>query len=357
MTAFAAQRATPGCEPFGVAPGGRRVERHTLVSDAGLLARVITYGGRVTELHAPDRRGAADSVLLGFDTPEPYFRDNPYFGALIGRYANRIRGGEFTLGGVEYRLATNENGNTLHGGPDGFDTAVWAAEPLGPSSLRLSLLSPDGDNGFPGNVYVSVTYTVAGGDLRIDYAASTDRPTPVNLTFHGYFNLAGAGRGDVLGHELLIAADAYTPVDNGRDLIPTGQLAPVEGTPMDFRQPQALGERIGRGAASAGGGYDHNFVLRFRPPGQLDLAARVREPQSGRVMEVLTDQPGLQLYTGNRLDGSFRGVGGAYRQFGALVMETQHFPDSVHHLNFPDTVLTPGWTFRSSTIYRFSTEQ
>ncbi len=340
-------------ELFGRLPDGTAVDIYTLTNKAGLEARIMTYGAILVSLKTPDRAGALADVNLGFDSLEGYLGTHPYFGAIIGRYGNRIAKARFTLDGAEYRLAVNNNENTLHGGLKGFDKVVWTAEPVRGekgAGLKLTYLSKDGEEGYPGNLAVTVVYTLMEADeLEIRYEATTDKPTVLNLTNHAYWNLKGEGRGDILGHVLRIEADRITAVDSPVNLIPTGEIAPVAGTPFDFTAPHAIGERI----ALVEGGYDHNFVLRSGG-GTLALAARVEEPVSGRVMEVWTDQPAIQLYTGNFLDGSVVGKGGkAYQKHYAFCLETQHFPDSPNHPNFPSTVLRPGETFRSISLYRF----
>jgi aldose 1-epimerase len=341
---------------FGKTPDGQSVELYVLTSGR-LRAKIMTYGAIVTELQAPDRRGELTDVVLGFDDLKGYVAGHPYFGAAIGRVGNRIAGGAFTLDGKTYTLAKNNGPNTLHGGLKGFDKVVWKAEPMtGPDgpTVRFSYLSPDGEAGFPGKLAAVVTYTLTNKDeLRIDYQATTDRATPVNLTNHSYFNLAGPAAGTILDHELMIAADRYTPVDD--TLIPTGELATVTGTPLDFTRPTAIGARIERLKGDPGG-YDHNFVLRGSgsPPA---LAARVRDPRSGRVLEMFTTEPGVQFYTGNFLDGTLKGKANVvYRKHQAFCLEAQHFPDSVHHANFPSTILRPGQTYTQTTVYRFSAE-
>jgi aldose 1-epimerase len=338
-------------EDFGQTADGQPVERFVLRSPGGKLStRIITYGGHVTELRVPDRSGAVENVVLGFDNLAGYLGDHPYFGSIVGRYANRIANGRFTLDGREYTLPQNNGANTLHGGTTGFTRVVWKPAPTeaaGVPSLRLEYISPDGQDGFPGTMHATVVYTLDDRDLRIDYTATTDKPTVVNLTNHSYFNLRGAGRGDVLGHVLTLSADAYTPVDAA--LIPTGEIAPVKGTLFDFTQPTEIGKRI---AQVPGGGYDHNYVL--STAGDLSApAARALEPISGRTMDVYTTEPGVQLYTGNFLDGTIHGRGGAYGRHAGFCLETQHYPDSPHHPSFPSTVLRPNQMFRSTTIYRF----
>lgn len=328
----------------------------TLGNRRGLRATITNYGGIVMALHVPDREGRLEDVVLGFDALQTYFGPHPFFGALIGRYANRIAQGRFRLDDRDYVLARNDGTNHLHGGPRGFDKVVWDAEPAGTNAepaLRLQHRSGDGEEGYPGTLTATVTYTITENDeLRIDYRAFTDRATVVNLTHHSYFNLSG--RGDVLSHELFIDADRYTPVDEG--LIPTGELRAVPGTPFDFREPRPIGARVHDDDPQLrlAGGYDHNFVLTPASAG-LRLAARVFEPRSGRVMEVLTTEPGLQLYTGNGLDGSLIGKQGTpIGRYAGLCLETQHFPDSPNQPAFPSPRLDPGAEYSSQTVYRFS---
>lgn len=348
--------------PFGTTPAGDAVDLITLTSPSGIELDVTTYGGIVTRLVVPDREGRLADVVLGHEGLKAYVAGTPYFGAIVGRYANRIAAGRFTLDGVEYELARNDGPNHLHGGTRGFDKVVWSAEPYSTGSeagVALTHVSSDGDEGYPGELSVRVTYALTGdGELRIDYEATTDAPTIVNLTHHGYWNLAGHETDDILGHELTVRADRFTPVDE--TLIPTGELRSVEGTPFDFREATAIGARIEADdeQLAFGGGYDHNFVLKgWENDGALRSAAVLRDPASGRVMEVLTTEPGLQLYSGNFLDGSDIGKGGiAYEHRGGLCLETQHFPDSPNQPGFPSTVLRPGETYRSTTVYRFTAE-
>jgi aldose 1-epimerase len=344
-------------EEFGVTPEGTRVARHVLDNGRGLRARVLTYGGVLQTLELPDRHGRPANVVLGCASLDDYVGKSRYFGAIIGRYGNRIAGGRFRIGGTEYRLPRNNGPHSLHGGERGFDKRVWAVTAAGDQDLSLAYVSADGEEGYPGTLHATVTYTLTDDDaLRIDYRATTDRPTVVNLTNHSYFNLAGEGSGDVYGHLLTLNAGRYTPVGPG--LIPTGELAPVAGTPFDFTRPHPIGERIGDRDPQLlmGLGYDHNFVLDQESPGRLGLAARVEEPASGRVMEVLTTEPGVQFYSGNMLDGSVTGPAGRpYGRGAGLCLETQHFPDSPNQPHFPSVVLRPGEDYTSTTVYRFTT--
>ena len=357
-TAPKAMEARVDKEPFGTTTEGTAVDLYTLKNSQGMVARIATYGGTVTELHTADRAGRMDDVVLGFKALPQYLGNHPYFGGIIGRVGNRIAKGRFTLNGHEYTLVTNDGPNHLHGGTRGFNRVVWQARPAaGPdgASLSLTYVSPDGEEGYPGTLTSTVVYTLTNqNELRIEYTATTDRPTPVNLTNHSYFNLAGEGMGDILGHELMLAADRFTPVDS--TLIPTGELAPVAGTPMDFLKPALIGSRIAQVPLAAPGGYDHNYVL-TSGGGTLALAARVREPNTGRVMEVYTTEPGVQFYTGNFLDGSLTGKRGvAYKKNFGFCLETQHFPDSVNHPKFPSTILEPGQTYRTTTVYKFTAQ-
>lgn len=339
---------------FGRADG-KDVEVYVLKNRTGMTARVMTYGATLIELDTPDRDGKLTDIVLGFDTLTGYLNaGHSYFGATIGRVANRIARGRFTLNGRTYQLMTNDGPNHLHGGVKGFDKVIWTVVPVqgGDPAVKFTYLSRDGEEGYPGNCRVEVTYTLTeANELRLDYRATSDRDTPVNLTNHSYFNLAGAGHGDILAHQLLLNAERYTPVDAA--LIPTGEIAPVAGTPMDFLHPIAIGVRI----RSVGGkpvGYDHNYVVRDGGKG-LTFVARVHEPTSGRTLEVWTTEPGVQFYTGNFLDGTLRGKDGmVYQQYAGFTLETQHFPDSVNHPNFPSYVLKAGATYRSTTILRFS---
>jgi aldose 1-epimerase len=352
-----APAATITHEPWGQTPQGQPVELYTLTNARGMKARIITYGAILVSLDVPDRNGKLADVVLGFDKLNDYIHKSPYFGAIVGRYGNRIANGTFTLDGVRYTLAKNNGPNSLHGGLRGFDKVVWTAKPVSENSLQLKYLSKDGEEGYPGNLSVTVTYTLAeNNELRIDYSATTDKDTVLNLTNHSYFNLAGQGVGNVLGDIVTIRASRFTPVDS--TLIPTGELQSVAGTPFDFRTPHTIGARISAKdqQLTYGQGYDHNFVLDRTGPG-LELAARVVEPKSGRVLEVFTTQPGLQFYTANQLDGTIHGKGGAsYGPHAAFCMETQHFPDSPNHPNFPTTELKPGERYHQVTVFKFSTE-
>jgi len=343
---------------FGRTVSGEPVDLYTLRNAHGLVIRIATYGGTVVSLETPDRGGTKADVVLGFDSLDGYLGNHPHFGGIIGRYGNRIARGRFSLGGEEYVLARNNGENHLHGGVKfPFDRVVWKAKELPGGALELTYSSKDGEEGYPGNLSAKVTYTLTDADeLKIDYEATTDKETVVNLTNHSYFNLGGPGSGDILGHELVIDAARYTPVREG--LIPTGELAPVEGTPFDFRKATKIGARIGDAhpQLKLGGGYDHNYVLDGKG-GTLRRAARVVEPRSGRVMEVLTTEPGVQFYTGNFLDGSVKGKGGqSYGQRSGFCLETQHFPDSPNQPKFPSTVLRPGARYQTTTVYKFSTE-
>ncbi|HTQ63057.1 MAG TPA: aldose epimerase family protein [Candidatus Solibacter sp.] len=340
---------------FGKLTDGTEIESYTLFNAKGASAKVITYGATLAELHVPDRHGKMGDIVLGFDDLQGYLSQHPYFGGTIGRYANRIAKGKFTLDGKEYQLALNNGPNSLHGGAIGFNRRVWKAEPLevkDGAAVKFSYLSKDGEENYPGNLRVSVTYTLTNTDeLKLQYAAETDKDTVLNLTNHSYFNLSGTDTGDILKYILYINADKYTPVDS--TLIPTGKIESVAGTPLDFLKPTAIGVRISE--IKDIGGYDHNYVLNGKA-GTLRLAARVTDPESGREIEVFTTQPGVQFYSAIGLNGSIKGKGGvAYEKYGAICLETQHFPDSPNHPNFPSTELKPGEHFHSETIYKFLT--
>jgi aldose 1-epimerase len=338
---------------FGKMPDGTPVELYVL-TNGRITVKVMTYGGIITELHVPDRQGKTADVVLGCDTLDAYLAGHPHFGAITGRVANRVAKGQFTIDGHEYKLALNNGPNTLHGGLKGFDKKVWKGEdasgPGGPA-VKLSYVSPDGEEGFPGNLSTTVTYTLTPDDaVRIDYAATTDKPTAVNLTNHSYFNLAGHDSGTILDQELLLAADQYTPSDE--TLIPTGELRSVKGTYLDFTTPTVIGSRFDRIQAKPVG-YDDNYVIRPDTKSPA-FAARVRDSKSGRVLEMFTTEPGVQLYTSNFLN-DFKGKGGAtYRPHQAFCLEAQHFPDALHHPNFASIVLRPGQTYTQTTIYKFS---
>jgi aldose 1-epimerase len=340
---------------FGKTADGAPVELYVL-KNGKMTAKVMTYGAILTELDVPDRDGKVADVVLGFDNLAGYLAGHPYFGATTGRVANRIAGGKFTLDGHEFKLAVNNGPNSLHGGLKAFDKVVWKAEdasgPGGPA-VKLTYLSPDGEEGYPGNLAVTVTYTVTSdNELKIDYTAVTDKATPLNLTNHSYFNLAGPASGDILGHELMLAADQYTLADE--TFIPTGKLAPVKGTALDFTSPATIGSRLGELSGDPRG-YDHNYVLRGDGKAPA-LGARAFDASSGRVMEMFTTEPGVQFYTANFLDGSLTGKGGvAYKKHQGFCLEAQHFPDSIHHAEFPSTVLRPGEKYTQTTIYKFST--
>ena len=339
---------------FGTMCDGEEVRIFSIANDRGMEVGVINYGGIITSIKVPDRVGRLDDVVLGHDSLDGYLYRSRYFGALIGRFANRIARGRFPLNGVEYQLAINNGRNHLHGGGRGFDKVVWAAQEID-EGVELTYLSKDGDEHYPGNLKATVTYRLNdANELRVDYYATTDRDTIVNLTNHSYFNLAGSGT--ILDHELQIEADSFTPIDE--TLIPTGEIRSVRETPMDFRSPTAIGVLIGNDddQLRIAGGYDHNFVLRGGA-GTLRIAARIHEPQSGRVMQVITTQPGLQLYSGNYLDGTLVGRNGrAYLKNSGCCLEAQHFPNSPNQPNFPSTILRPGEKYHHTTIYRFSVE-
>jgi aldose 1-epimerase len=344
---------------FGKTPDGKRVDIFTLRNVNGVEARICNYGGILVSLKAPDRNGHLGDVVLGYDNLNGYLTKSPYFGALIGRYGNRIAGGKFTLDDVTYKLAANDHPNALHGGIKGFDKVVWRAKVIqsdaGPA-LELTYRSKDGEEGYPGNLQVKAVYTLMPDNgLRLEYTATTDKDTVLNLTQHSYFNLAGGG--DILGHKVFIDADKFTPVDE--TLIPTGELRPVEGTPFDFLEPSDIGARIQQDDRQLkfGKGYDHNFVLNH-PRGQVDVIAQVSEPTTGRVLEVLSTEPGLQFYSGNFLDGTITGKGGQiYRFRSGFCMEPQHFPNSPNQSDFPSTALRPGQVYRNTIIFRLSTSK
>ncbi len=346
-------------EPFGTTKDGKPVMLYTLRNKNGVEAKITNYGGIVVSLTAPDRNGQFADIVLGYDNLAGYLKETPYFGCLVGRYGNRIAKGKFTLDGKTYTLATNNGPNALHGGLVGFDKVLWNARPFesanGPA-LELTYLSKDGEEGYPGNLLVKAVYTLtADNGLRLDYTATTDKPTVVNLTQHSYFNLAGQGNGDILGHVVVINANAFTPVDS--TLIPTGEIRPVKGTPFDFTTPHTIGERIhvADEQLKFGGGYDHNWVLNKGFEKQLSLAATVTEPNSGRVLEVWTTEPGLQFYCGNFLDGTITGKGGkVYKHRYGFCMEPQHYPDSPNQPLFPSTVLRPGETYTHTMIYKLA---
>jgi len=362
----AAQQKTeikPGLkmESFGKTADGQQVQLFTLTNKNGIEAKITNFGGIIVSLKTPDRKGQLTDIVLGYDNLEGYVGDTAFFGALIGRYGNRIAKGQFVLNGKTYQIPLNDGPNALHGGPNAFNKKVWTAKDVSTHStpmLQLTYLSKDGENGFPGNLSVQVTYSLTSdNELRIDYAATTDKDTVLNLTNHSYFNLKGEGQGDILQHEVRLNANKFTPVD--ATLIPTGELKPVQGTPFDFRKSTAIGARINMDDQQLkyGWGYDHNWVLNGMGSGQLVIAARVHEATTGRVLEVLTDQPGVQFYSGNHMDGTIRGKGGKiYPKRGGLCLETQHYPDSPNHPAFPSTELKPGQKFHSTTIYKFGVE-
>lgn len=351
----------PEAKPFGKTADGTPVEVFTLTNRHGVKLRAMTYGAIVLGLETPDREGKLADIVLGYNTLDEYIKDTPYFGAVVGRYGNRIAHGKFTLDGKDYTLATNNDPGgikcSLHGGNKGFDKVVWRGQGVikdGVPGVEFSYKSRDGEEGYPGNLAVSVTYLLTDdNEWRIHYSATTDQATPINVTQHSYFNLKGEGNGDILGHELTIKGSKFTPVNTG--LIPTGDLRPVKGTPFDFTTARRIGERVDAQDEQLGfaGGYDHNWVLDNRD-GSLALAATVHEPTTGRVLEVFTTEPGLQFYCGNFLDGKLTGKSGKPYEFrNGFCLETQHYPDSPNQPSFPDTILRPGETFKSTTVYKF----
>ena len=347
--------------PFGTTADGKPVELFTLTNARGVEVRLTNYGGIITSLKTPDRSGRFDDIVLGYDSLNGYLHNSPYFGAIVGRYGNRIAKGRFTLDGTTYRLAVNNGPNSLHGGIRGFDKVVWTAEPFrsnGIEGVVLEYTSADGEEGYPGTLRARVTYTLTDDNrLIVDYQATSDKPTPVNLTQHSYWNLAGDGSRDILAHVLTINADSMTPVDT--TLIPTGEISTVAGTPFDFRTPMPIGARIDQRQNTQiryGGGYDHNFVLN-RGGAAVDSlvhAAHVAEPSTGRTLDIFTTEPGIQFYSGNFLDGTITGKAGhIYKYRYGLALETQHYPDSPNHPNFPSTILRPGQQYRSRTVFAF----
>lgn len=347
-------------DSFGKTSAGEPVERYSFGQPGRLWVRMLTYGATIQSIEVPDRWGRLADVILGLPTIETYQSESPYFGATIGRFGNRIAKGQFTLDGVKYQIPINNGQNALHGGPIGFDKKIWSAVPIDRHDqvgVRFRYVSPDMEMGFPGTLTTVVTYTVhRHGELRIQYHATTNKPTVLNLTNHAYFNLGGEGRGDIYDHVAQIFADRYTPTDTTQ--IPLGPLARVAGTPFDFRTPHTFGERIRDGVEQLllAQGYDHNWVLNRRAGSPPSLAARVLHPKSGRLLECITDQPGVQVYTSNFLTGTFAGISGKiYRQGDAFTLETQHFPNSPNEPSYPTTVLRPGQVFRSTTVFRFST--
>lgn len=343
---------------FGTTQDGKKVDLYTLTNANGLVAKITNYGGTVTELWVPDRDGKLDDILLGFDNIKDYEEKSPYFGAVVGRYGNRIGKGKFTLDGKEYTLAVNNDENHLHGGLKGFDKVVWDAAPFQTAKavgLKLHYLSKDMEEGYPGNLDVTVTYTLTNkNELTINYAATTDKATVCNLTNHSYYNLAGQGVRDNSENQVMLNADYFTPVDKG--LITTGELLPVKGTPMDFTTLTAIGSRVDNDDTQLkyGGGYDHNWVLNKKSD-EMSLAAKVYEPTSGRIMKIYTNEPGIQFYSGNFLDGTFAGKAGkVYKHRYAFCLETQHYPDSPNKPDFPSTVLRPGQKYQTTTVHKFS---
>lgn len=351
-------------KPWGKTSDGVVVELYMLTNAKGMQVSISNYGALITSLIVPDRDGKMEDVVLGYETVEEYIKDTPYFGAIVGRYGNRIAKGRFTLDGTEYnKLAINNGDNHLHGGLKGFDKVVWKAKSFetksGPA-LELTYRSVDGEEGYPGNLDVKITYMLGNDNtLAVNYEATTDKATPINLTQHSYFNLAGQGNGDILSHEVMINADGFTPVDE--TLIPTGEIKSVESTPFDFRKPTVIGKRVNDETDQQikfGGGYDHNFVLNKEKTKDATLAARVTEPTTGRMMEVYTTEPGVQFYVGNFLDGTLTGKGGkVYNKRYGFCLETQHYPDSPNQPNFPSTILQPGEKYDTTTVFKFKTDK
>jgi aldose 1-epimerase len=341
-------------ETFGQTPDGQAVELYTLTNPSGLQAKLTTWGACLVAMRVPDRSGALADITLGFDKLEPYLGAHPHFGVTTGRFANRIARGRFTLDGVAHQLGLNNGPNHLHGGLTGFYHRNWKGEALpGQNAVRFTYTSADGEEQYPGTLKVAITYTLtAQNELRLDYEATTDKPTIVNLTNHAYWNLAGEGSGDIFGHELTIHASRYLPVDETS--IPTGKLEPVAGGPMDFTKPKAMGQDFAQMIGKPGG-YDHCFCIDQAQPGQMTLAAEIYEPKSGRMMKISTTEPGIQLYTANYLDGVTGKGGKVYHKNGAFCLETEHFPDSPNHPDYPSTVLRPGQVFHSTTVHAFST--
>jgi aldose 1-epimerase len=359
LPATAEAKSTMKKQPFGKTSDGRDVELYTLTNKKGMEVAITNFGGIIVALKAPDRNGKFDDVVLGYDSLDGYLTNKAFFGALIGRYGNRIAHGKFPLNGANYTLPKNDGDNTLHGGPEGFNKRRWTAKDVSGAkgqALELTYMSKDGEEGFPGNLTVKVVYTLtAQNELTITYSATTDKETVVNLTNHSYFNLAGQGTGDILGHQLMIRGDHITAVDD--TLIPTGELRPVKDTPFDFTHATAIGARINQDdpQIKVGKGYDHNWVLNAHGPHSPVLAAEAYEPNSGRVLQVLTVEPGVQFYSGNFLDGTITGKGGkVYKYRYGFCLETQHFPDSPNHPKFPSTTLKPGHTYSTTTVFKFS---
>jgi len=341
--------------PFGTLPDGRQVTQYTLKNNNGMVVKILDFGGIITEIHVPDRDGVFADVALGFDTLGPYVKDSPYFGALIGRYGNRIAKGCFTLDGKEVQLTTNDGNNHLHGGNPGYDKVLWTAAVEG-DSLVLRYDSPDGEQGYPGNLVATATYLLTdANEIVVRFHAVTDQPTPVNLTQHSYFNLCGAGQGDILGHEMTIDADKFVPID--AESIPFGELAAVTGTPFDFRKPRTIGERIGQPDKQLrhGTGYDHCWVLNKKLGERgLQRAVHVADPVTGRVLELFTQEPGVQFYSGNFLDGSLEGKGHPWTFRSGFCIEPEHFPDSPNQPAYPNTILRPGDVYETESRFRFS---